>query len=96
MLSNIHISDRSSLQKEDNYISYYVGPIYIKLDTNNSMIVISNPSFFIFNLNDLLPLIIRAWDIKNTDIIKTSQYEITIKYDLHILNNYLTYNLIFF
>ena len=89
------MSERDAFFESDNLISYYVGPIYIKIVPSLNYIVITNESGFSINLLDLLPIIYDAWEVKEENIIKKSYEVIIIKYDFNIINNYLSCSLIY-
>lgn len=82
--------------ESDNEISYYAGPILISLDTINKVITIENKSEFEFKISDLISELKNAWSFNEANIIKSDDNIIIIKYDLDILNNYLSYSIIYY
>ena len=81
--------------ESDNEISYFAGPIYIKLSIPYNTITIVNTSDFNFKVSDLLDELKNAWAFNDSDIIESNDNIVKIKYNFNILNNYLAYSIIF-
>lgn len=79
------------LSKHDNDISYNIASIKIVLNTSNNTILVHNTASIKINMEPLISILKEVWEFNDSDIKKISSEEFIIKYDINIINNYLSY-----
>lgn len=73
----------------DNAINYNVGPIEIELNIENKIIIIQTTEEWVELLKVLKPILIEAWECNEKKLIKCSETEYIIYYNIKILEKYL-------
>ncbi len=73
----------------DNAINYNVGPIEIELNIENKIIIIQTTEEWVDLLKILKPTLIEAWECNEKKLIKCSETEYIIYYNIKILEKYL-------
>lgn len=73
----------------DNAINYNVGPIEIELNIENKIIIIQTTEEWVDLLKILKPILIEAWECNEKKLIKCSETEYIIYYNIKILEKYL-------
>lgn len=73
----------------DNAINYNVGPIEIELNIENKIIIIQTTEEWVELLKILKPILIEAWECNEKKLIKCSETEYIIYYNIKILEKYL-------
>ncbi len=73
----------------DNAINYNVGPIKIELNIENKIIIIQTTEEWVDLLKILKPTLIEAWECNEKKLIKCSETEYIIYYNIKILEKYL-------
>ncbi len=67
-----------------------------EISTHNNKIFIRNKLKNYMSIEDIIPTCKQAWEFNDNDIIKISEDLYHIKYDIKIINNYLSNIILYF
>lgn len=87
--------ERFGYVEEDNFINYSAGPVALRLDCDLHIITAQIPPEWV----DFFPFFKKTaqavWGYAEADVVLSTPYELHIKYNLLILENYLDYTITF-